>query len=110
MNAQTSSSLPEKISSELLRRLARKTLQPAYVGSVGGSDIYQISQSWQREVLLGDSDVTITHNTTEFENAVQSANFQAIFVPYDAALTQEVAERILLRNPLSKTIFWEITV
>jgi hypothetical protein len=98
----------DKAQPELLRRLARKTLQPAYVGSVNGSDIYQISEGWQREVLLGDSDVVVVRSASEFETAVESPHTHTLFVPSRAALTQEIAERILERNPLSKTIFWEI--
>ena len=92
---------------ELLRRLSRQTLAPTFLGTVNGSDIYQVREGWQKEILASDTSVKIALNSTDFENAVVSANINSIFVPHSAALTQEIAERILLRNPLSQTIYWE---
>lgn len=92
---------------ELLRQLSRQTLDGAYLGTVNGSDIYQVQTGWQREVLAVDAAVTSVSTVAEFEDAVISEKVASIFVPKAAALTQAIAERILLRHPLSKTIYWE---
>ena len=99
---QTSTKIPE-----LLRRLSRQTLDTAYLGAVNGSDIYQVQEGWQREILINDPAVTTVMSATEFEEAVRAPEISSIFVPHNAAVTQEVAERILNRNALLKTIYWE---
>lgn len=94
---------------ELLRRLSRQTLDNSFLGSFNGSEIYQLQAGWQKEVLANDDDVVIAMSSTEFEDAVIAPEVSSILVPCNAALTQEIVERILLRNSLSKTIYWEIT-
>lgn len=93
---------------ELLRRLSRQSLDRFYLGAVNGSDIYQIQEGWQREILTNDPAITIAINAREFEDAVRAQDISSIFVPHNASLTQEIAERILNRNPLSKTVYWEV--
>ncbi len=92
---------------ELLRRLSRQTLADFYLGNINGSDIYQVQAGWQQEILSHDSDVVVVNTGTEFETAVASSECRSIYVPKKAVITQEIAERILQRNPLSKTVFWE---
>lgn len=102
-NAMIQNEIPE-----LLRILSRKTLEDMYLGSVNGSDIYQLQQGWQREIIAADPAVCVVMNTTDFEQAVISPDVSSIFVPHNAVITQELVERILLRNPLSKTVYWEV--
>ena len=93
----------------LLSRIAHKTLQAECVDVVNTSTIYQISEGWQRDVLIANGHMTIATDTLELEEAVQQPNIYTILIPLKAALTQELTKRILLRNPLPKTILWEVT-
>lgn len=98
----------EADNSEILARLTRQSLIPYRLGSVNGSDIYQVNESWQREELLKDENVRAVVSADDFESAVQNPKVFTIFVLKTASLTQEIAERILERNSLNKTVFWEI--
>ena len=92
---------------EIFARLTRHSLAPYRLGSIKGSDIYQVTEGWQREVLLSDDNIHAVNNAEEFENAVQNPKLFSIFVLKNASLTQEITKRILERNALSKTVFWE---
>lgn len=96
------------IQKDLLESIARQDLMLNPVGCVNDSSIYQVSAGWQREKLLGDADVIIVQDALEFEGVLKNPNQHTLFIPKDALLTQEIAERILERNVLSKTVFWEV--
>lgn len=88
--------------------LARQTCMENWLDSVNGSEIYQVpNESWQKSELLNDNDVCTVQDAVEFEGAVQNPKVFTIFVPATAYLTQEIAIRILERNPFNKTIYWE---
>lgn len=94
--------------SEFLSRMARATLNDAFLASIHGCDVYQVTQGWQREVLLGEKNIVIARNTGEMRDAVQASDVYTIFIPKESNLTQEIAERILEDSRFAKTIFWEI--
>ena len=77
----------ETLVEALLPRLARQTVMPAKLASINGSEIYQISECWQREILLGEDNIAVTESTAEFENAVQNPDKQTIFVTKTAAIS-----------------------
>ena len=107
MNVNTSQKI-DPAQSELLSRMARTTLQDGFLDSINGSDIYQVTEGWQRETLLSEKEVAVVRSSEEMEKAMQTPDIYTILVIKTAAITQEIAERILNRSPLSKTIFWEI--
>jgi hypothetical protein len=92
---------------ELLKRLTRASVTANLLAQVGGSMVYQVTAGWPREELLRDPDVQVIADAESFEEAARAPHIYSLFVPKDARLTQEIAERILQRNPLAKTVFWE---
>jgi hypothetical protein len=85
--------------------LAQKAV---YLETVNGSEIYQVKDGWPRAVLEETGTIMVVDNAQTFEQAVQDPTMPGIYVARHAAMTEEMATRILTRNSLPKTIFWEI--
>lgn len=94
----------ELIASRLARQqviAAGKTLE------VGGSEVYKVQAGWECAQIRQDPNVVEVTTVAELEAAVQDPEQATIFVPNDAAVTLEILERVLKRNSLEKTIFWQ---
>jgi hypothetical protein len=88
--------------------LAMQTCMDWPLDSVGGSNIYHVPASnWQAGELIKYKKVCTVLDASAFEQAAQNPDVRAIFVPQSANVTQSIARSILLRNPLSKQVFWE---
>jgi hypothetical protein len=57
-------------------------------------------------MLRAERDVVTAETPSAFDAALQDADTSAIFIPRDT-FGWNLMERILRRNSLSKTIFWE---
>jgi hypothetical protein len=71
------------------------------------SIIYAVTGDWQQRFFRDAENVVKPLSALEFEAAVQDSTVETIFVPEEAALTLEIAQRILQRNPQIMTIYWE---
>ena len=97
--------LAGNLSSKIARQQLMAAGSAAYVE--GGSEVYAVPQGWECEQLKADPQVTTAISTVAFEAAVKDVDCATIFIPKQAALTLEMVKRVLGRNALSKTIFWE---
>lgn len=81
-------------------------LQGSKLGTVAGSEIFSVASGWPAEQLQKEAEVMTVKTPTQLEMAVQDANVHTIFVPR-YAFGMLMLERVLSRNGLTKTIFWE---
>jgi len=51
--------------------------------------------------------VTVASDARALEQAVASPEFEFIYIPAMADITQAITRSILQRNPLNKRILWE---
>ena len=100
--------LDNQAKENLLARLAKEGLMKRKLVSVDSSGIYAVSEGWQLSYLKGAREVTETLDSEAFEAAAQNPDISAIVVPKAAAMTREIAERILDRSGQLKTVFWEV--
>lgn len=94
----------EKVASYVARQ---QVMEGSKLASVGGSNIYLTKAGWECEQIKADPNVTKVISVLQLEAAVQDPNIATIFVPTASALTLDMAERVLARNGLDKTLFWE---
>ena len=90
-----------------LHQLALQCALDNLIDEVAGSRIYGIVETWQKAELQTHPAVTVVTDQFALEHAVASPDFEFIYVPADAAITQGIARSILQRNPLNKHILWE---
>lgn len=89
---------------ELLPIAAR--LQGRKIGSIGGSNVFSVASGWPAGQLRAESNVATVSTATELESALQDDQVSTLFVPRDT-FGWSMLERILQRNSLVKTIYWE---
>lgn len=89
---------------QLLPIVAR--LQGRKIGNIEGSTVFAVPRGWPADMLRNEADVVTAQTPTSFETALQESNNRAIFIPRDT-FGWNLMERILRRNSLVKTIFWE---
>lgn len=90
--------------SALLPLVAR--LQGRKLGSIDGSGVFGVPAGWAATAIAGEAEVKTVRTPVELEEAVQDAGVSALFVPRNT-FGWSMLERILRRNSLVKTIFWE---
>lgn len=81
-------------------------LQGRKIGNIEGSTVFSVPGGWPAELLRSEAGIVTAETPTAFEMALQDAGGSAIFIPRDT-FGWNLMERILRRNSLSKTIFWE---
>jgi hypothetical protein len=81
-------------------------LQGHKIGCIDGSDVFAIQSGWPAEQLRMERGVTTASTPMELETAMQDDRVSTIFVPRDT-FGWATLEKILLRNSLVKTIYWE---
>ena len=81
-------------------------LQGRKIGNIEGSTVFSVAGGWPAELLRSEAGIVTTETPTAFEMAVQNPDTRAIFVPVDT-FGWNLMEKILRRNSLAKTIFWE---
>jgi len=77
------------------------------IDEVSGSAIYSVHEGWQKAELQKHPQVTVTTDARALEQAVASPEFEFIYIPATANITQAITRSILQRNPLNKRILWE---
>jgi hypothetical protein len=77
------------------------------IDEVSGSAIYSVHEGWQKAELQKHPQVTVTTDARALEQAVASPEFEFIYIPSGADITQAITRSILQRNPLNKRILWE---
>jgi hypothetical protein len=98
---------PEKQIIENLPQLALQCALDNLIDEVSGSRIYGIHESWQQGELQKHLKVKVVNDAQALEQAVASPEFEFIYVPANALVTQAITRSILQRNPLNKHILWE---
>lgn len=98
---------PEKRITENLPQLALQCALDNLIDEVSGSRIYGIHESWQKGELQKHVKVKVVTDAQALERVVVSPEFEFIYVPADALVTQGITRSILQRNPLNKHILWE---
>lgn len=97
---------PQQILSNI-PQLALQTAIENLIDEVAGSRIYGIHEAWQKGELQKHPRVTVVTDVLALEEAVASPEFEFIYVPATAQITQAITRSILQRNPLNKHILWE---
>lgn len=103
----TAFKIDNKLKENLLTRLAKDGLMKNKLASMDGSNVYLVNESWQLNYLKDTAAIVETLDSDSFEAAARNSDIATIFVPKSAAMTQEIAERILTRSGQTKTVFWE---
>src|SRR4051812_7630316 len=89
---------------ELLPIVTR--LQGRKIGIIEGSTVFSVPGGWPAAMLRAERGVITAETPSAFDAAVQDPETHTIFIPRDT-FGWNLMERILRRNSLSKTIFWE---
>jgi hypothetical protein len=90
--------------SELLPIVAR--LQGRKIGVIDGSPVFSVPPGWPAQHLRAEPGIVTAETPSAFDAAVKDPEAHTIFIPRDT-FGWNLMERILRRNSLSKTIFWE---
>lgn len=85
----------------LVSRLQCRKMSP-----IEGSDVFAVPHGWASGALQEEPGMVTVRTVFELDAAVQDENTTTIFVPLDT-FGLPVLEKILRRNGLVKTIFWE---
>ncbi len=99
--------IPEQ---QIIANIPQLALQMAlenWTDEVSGSAIYSVTESWQKAELQKHPNVTVIMDAEALERAVTSPEFEFIYIPAIANVTQAITRSILQRNPLNKRILWE---
>lgn len=88
-------------------QLALQQVLDNLIDEVSGSSIYSVSETWQKAELQKHPKVTVATDASTLEQAVASPEFEFIYIPASADITQAITRSILQRNPLKKRILWE---
>jgi hypothetical protein len=102
--------IPEKQIIENIPQLALQCALDNLIDEVMGSRIYGIHESWQKGELQKHPNVKVVNDPSELEHAVATRDFEFIYIPSAAPITQAITRSILQRNPLKKCILWEQAV
>jgi hypothetical protein len=92
---------------ENIPQLALQHVLQNQIDEVSGSAIYSVSEAWLKAELQKHPRVIIARDAEALEQAVASPEFEYIYIPATANITQAITRSILQRNPLNKRIFWE---
>ena len=92
---------------ENIPQLALQQVLDNLIDEVSGSSVYSVSEAWQKAELQKHSKVTVATDASTLEQAVSSPEFEFIYIPAIADITQAITRSILQRNPLKKRILWE---
>ena len=99
--------IPEQQMIENIPQLALQHVLENLIDEVSGSAIYSVTESWQKAELQKHPKVIVTTDAGALEQAVASPEFEFIYIPATANITQDITRSILQRNPLNKRILWE---
>jgi hypothetical protein len=94
----------QQAANELLPIVTR--LKCRKIANVEGSIVFAVPRGWPAERIRNEPEIVTAETPTAFDAALQAANCHAIFIPRDT-FGWNLMERILRRNSLTKTIFWE---
>lgn len=99
--------IPEQQMIENVPQLALQQALEHQIDEVSGSAIYSVTETWQKAELQNHPNVTVAANAEALEQAVASPEYEFIYIPVTADITQGITRSILGRNPLNKRILWE---
>jgi hypothetical protein len=95
---------------QIIENIPQLALQHALqnqIDEVSGSGIYSVTEAWQKAELQNHPKVTVVTDAKALEQAAASPEFEFIYIPAIADVTQAITRSILKRNPLNKRILWE---
>jgi glutamate synthase domain-containing protein 1 len=99
--------IPQQQIIDNIPQLALQHALENQIDEISGSAIYSVSEAWQKAELQKHSAVAIVTDAQALEQAVASPEFEFIYIPAIADVTQGITRSILQRNPLNKRILWE---
>jgi hypothetical protein len=99
--------IPEQQIIENIPQLALQHALEHQIDEVSGSTIYSVGEVWQQVELQKHPKVIIATDAEALEQAIISPEFEFIYIPANADVTQAITRSILGRNPLNKRILWE---
>lgn len=99
--------IPQQQIIDNIPHLALQHVLDNLIDEVSGSAIYGVHEAWQKAELQKHSKVTVATDARTLERAVSSPEFEFIYIPATADVTQAITRSILQRNPLKKRILWE---
>jgi hypothetical protein len=99
--------IPEQQIIENIPHLALQHALEHQIDEVSGSAIYSVTESWQKAELQKHPKVIVVTDAEALERVVISPEFEFIYIPANADVTQAITRSILGRNPLNKRILWE---
>jgi len=99
--------IPEQQIIENIPQLALQHALQNQIDEVLGSAIYSVTEPWLKAELQRHPKVIVTGDAEALERAVASPEFEFIYIPATANVTQAITRSILQRNPLNKRILWE---
>jgi len=99
--------IPQQQIIENIPQLALQHALQNQIDEVSGSAIYSVSEAWQKAELQKHPRVIVTTDVQALEQAVASPDYEIIYIPAIADVTQAITRSILQRNPLNKRILWE---
>lgn len=95
---------------QIIENIPQLALQQALehqIDEVSGSSVYSVSEAWQQAELQKHPKVIVATDAVALEQEVASPEFEFIYIPASADITQGITRSILKRNPLNKRILWE---
>lgn len=99
--------IPRERVMENLPQLALQCAMDNLIDEVSGSRVFGIHEAWQKGELQKHPKVTVVFDSLALERAVASPEFEFIYIPADADVTQAITRSVLQRNLLNKSILWE---
>lgn len=88
--------------------LALQQVQKNWIDDIDNSNIFAVKETWHKGELPKHDEVICVKTVKAFEAQVQAPTTKMIYLANDVQITLELVKRILKRNPLEKTIFWEV--
>lgn len=90
---------------DILSMAAFKKAQNVFLGKMGSSSVYLITDSWLSKELVQNNAILEIQNVTDFEKALQSEAQKDLIVSSNL-INQKALEKMLMRNPYEHRIFY----
>lgn len=92
---------------KILPSIARVRLSRQRIKKAGNCHLYDITEGWEKRVLLQDEMVSKVFTTRELERALRHPEQETILVPRQSGINRPALEQICKRHTLVKTIYFE---
>ena len=73
-----------------------------------GCRLFEVEQGWESVTISRDKNVTLADTLLALEAALRDPENKVIFIPLNAAMTDQDIEKLCQRNAIVKTFFKEV--